>query len=130
MAKRSRKQKLFEKVSKNLSKIASVVSAVVILVGAATGLCSWVSGQFANAVSEQISDFREETKESDKKQEQAITRVELMVLIEHDPYNAAAIEKMARYYFRDLDGDLYMTQKYSEWAKAYDGDISIILGVK
>lgn len=130
MAKRSRGKSLIDKISSNTTKIAGIVSAIVVLLSAAGGLCTWVSNQFASAVSSQISDFRNETKEANKTQEQAITRVELMVLMEHDPDNVVAIEKMARHYFQELDGDLYMTQKYSEWSKAHGGDTSIILGGK
>ena len=130
MGRKSKVEKTFDKVSKRATKIAGLVSAVLVLVSAATGLCTWISNQFASAVSAEISEFRKEAKESNDKQEQAITRVELMVLMEHDPDNVVAIEKMARYYFQELDGNLYMTQKYSEWAKANGGDLSIVLGGK
>lgn len=119
----------FDRLSNKFSKIAGFITSVTIIVGAIMGVCAWVSNQFANAVSEQIQDFRDEVKTSSDRQEQAVTRVELMMLMEHDPENVAAIEKMARYYFQELNGDLYLTSKYSDWAKAYGGDISIIIGV-
>lgn len=128
MVRRSRTKKTIDKISNNANKIAGFVSAIIVLVSAVTGACTWISNQFASAVSSQIADFRQETKNSNDKQEQAITRVELMVLMEHDADNVIAIEKMARYYFQELDGDLYMTQKYSEWAKANGGDMNIIIG--
>ena len=124
------KRKLLpEKISKRLQRTSAVVSAITVLVGAASGVCSWVSQHFADAVSAQINDFREEVKVSDKAQNQAITRLELMNLMQNDPTNIAAIEKMARYYFHTLDGDLYATQKYSDWCAKYGGDPSIIIGV-
>ena len=91
---------------------------------------SWVSNKFASAVSEQISGFQEEVKAANSKNEQATTRIELMVLMEHDPENVVAIEKMAKYYFQELNGDLYMTQKYSDWARQYGGDTTIVVGGK
>lgn len=94
------------------------------------GVCSWVSHQFATAVTSQISDFQQEMEQANTKHEQTITRVELIALIEHDPNNTAAIEKIAKYYFRDLNGDSYMLQKYSDWAREYGGDINIIIGVQ
>lgn len=125
----AKRKLLSEKMSKKLQKTAAVVSAITVLMGAASGVCSWVSQHFADAVSAQINDFREEVKASDKAQNQAITRLELINLMQNDPTNIAAIEKMARYYFHTLDGDLYATQKYSDWCAEYGGDPSIIIGV-
>lgn len=121
------KRKWLDRVSDKTKKIAELISAIVVIGGAATGLCSWVSSQFANAVAAQIDDFREETKANNVKTEQATTRLELMMLIEHDPTNIVAIERMAKYYFQELNGDLYMTQKYSDWARAYGGDTTIVV---
>ena len=129
MSKKVSKEKPFEKFGLGTSRIAGIVSSITIIIGGAGALCSWVSNQFANAVSSQINDFRSEVKETNDRQEQAIARVELLMIMEHDPENTLAIEKMARHYFVDLNGDLYMTQKYSDWAKKYGGDISIIAGV-
>lgn len=125
MAKRS----LYDKTDGKIQRWSKTISAVLIIVGAIAGVCSWVSNQFANAVSDQISGFQKEMERANIKHEQTITRVELIALIEHDPSNTAAIEKTARYYFGELNGDSYMLQKYSEWARQYDGDISIIIGV-
>lgn len=121
---------LFDKFGISIKKISSIITALMVIIGAVTGMMSWVSAKFANAVAEQISDFREEVKKSDEEQNRAITRLELMNLIQNDPTNTAAIEKMARYYFHVLDGDLYATQKYSDWCREYNGDPSIIIGVE
>lgn len=120
----------FDKTSKKLQKWAGVVGAILTILGAITGACSWVSNQFANAVSSQISDFRNEVKESNTKQDQQITRLELMNLIQNDPTNIAGIEKLARYYFQELNGNQYMTGIYSKWCQEYGGDPSIAVGGK
>ena len=125
MVKKSTK---FENVGGRITKLGAIIGAVATIIAAATGICTWVSNQFQNAVSEQISDFQQETRAYDMRHEQAVTRLELGMLIEHDPTNKVAIEKMARYYFVDLKGDLYMTEKYSAWAEEYDGDISFVIG--
>lgn len=129
ISKMAKRKLLSEKMSKRLQKLAATVSAITVLVGAASGMSSWVSQHFADAVSGQISDFREEVKESNAKRDQAIARLELMNLMQNDPTNVAAIEKMARYYFHTLDGDWYATQKYSDWCTQYGGDPTIIIGV-
>lgn len=123
------KKKLFDKMSDRAGKIAGLVSSALVIIGAITGTVSWAQSQFTSAISSQIEDFRQEMKASNDSQDQAITRLELMNLMQSDPTNVAAIEKMARYYFKTLNGDLYMTQKYSDWCRAYGGDPSIIVGV-
>lgn len=123
----SKRGSLYDKTDKKLQRVAGTIGAIAMILGALTGVYSWISSQFQHAISQQISAFQEEVKASDRENKQAITRVELTILIEHDPTNIAAIEKMAKYYFQDLNGDLYMTQKYSDWARKYGGDISIVV---
>lgn len=125
----TKKESLYDRADKKLQRIAKTVGAVIAIIGAASGVCAWVSNQFQAVISEQISSFQEETRAANARQEQAITRVELLTLMTQDPGNKAAIEKMARYYFKTLDGDLWMTSKYSTWAKEYGGDITIVIGV-
>lgn len=124
------KTSLSDKANKKLQKWAGIIGAIITILGALTGVCSWVSNQFANAVSSQISDFRDEVKASNTKQDQQITRLELMSLIKNDPTNIAGIEKLARYYFQELNGNQYMTGVYSRWCQEYGGDPSVIIGGK
>lgn len=120
-------EKLYDKTDKKLQRIAGTIGAIAMILGAITGVFSWIQSAFTSAISGQIEEFRDEVNKSNQEQNQALTRVELTVLMEHDPTNVAAIEKMAKYYFQDLNGNLYMTQKYSDWAKKYGGDITIIV---
>ena len=124
------KKSLYDKTDKKLQKLAGTIGAIIIIVGAITGVCSWVSQQFTSAVSTQISDFQREVRENDKTNKQSATRTELMILIEHDSENTVAIERMAKYYFQELDGDLYMTQKVSDWCNAHGRDCTSIIGGK
>lgn len=117
-----------EKADKKLQKWASIVGSIVAILGALTGAFSWVNSQFTNAVSEQISGFQQEVRASDQANRQATTRLELMILMEHDSENTVAIERMAKYYFQELNGDLYMTQKVSDWCNAHGRDCSSIIG--
>ena len=122
------KKSLYDKADKKLQRIAGTIGAILAIVGAFTGLCSWVNTQFTNAISSQISSFQDEVRENDKVDKQATTRIELMVLMEHDADNVVAIERMAKYYFQDLDGDLYMTQKVSDWCNAHGRDCDSLIG--
>lgn len=123
------KRKLFDRVSERTSKVASLISAALVILGALTGIVSWATSQFTNAISSQMSEFREEVQAADKKTEVQITRLELMTLIDTQPENVAEIEKVAKHYFKDLGADWYMTSIYSSWAKEHGGDISIVIGV-
>lgn len=129
MSKKAETETIYGKTSKNLQKTSATIGAIVAIISAATGICTWVSNQFQSAVTAQLSAFQEETRAADARQEQSVTRVELLMLMTQDPENKAAIEKMARYYFKTLGGDLWMTSRYSSWAKEYGGDITLIVGV-
>lgn len=122
------KKSLYNKADTKVQKIAKTISAIIVIIGAITGVCTWVSNQFAKAVSDQISEFQQETRASDAEMQQSITRVELLGLMEHDPENTVAIEKLARYYFTVLKGDKWMSERYSRYAKKYDLDTSFVIG--
>lgn len=124
------KKSLYDKTDKKLQKLAGTIGAIIAIVSAIAGACSWVSQQFTSAVSSQISDFQREVRENDKTNKQSATRTELMILIEHDSENTVAIERMAKYYFQELDGDLYMTQKVSDWCNSHERDCTSIIGGK
>lgn len=123
------KRSFYDRFDKRAQRIAGTISAVLVIGGAVFGAGAWINDQVTGAITSQISEFREEVKQSDNSQNQAITRLELMNLMQTDPTNKVAIEKMARYYFTELNGDQYMTGKYSEWAATYGGDTSIVIGV-
>lgn len=124
------KKSLYDKADRKLQKVSGTIGAIIAILGALTGVCTWVSSQFQSAVSAQISGFQQEVRDNDKVNKQAATRTELMVLMAHDSENVVAIERMAKYYFQELDGDLYMTQKVSDWCNAHGRDCSSIIGGK
>lgn len=124
------KQTLYNKADKRVRKWAGTIGAIMTLLAAFGGVCAWASSQFAAAVSDQISGFQNETRDANTRHEQATTRIELMVLMEHDPENVAAIEKLAYHYFVELGGNTYLTGIYSTWCHKYGGDPSIAVGEK
>lgn len=115
----------YKKADKQLQRVSKTIGAIMVIVTAIVGLFGWVSTQFKTFVSDQISELKDELKQTEVEHEQTMSRIELMMLMEEDPDNTTAIEKIATHYFQDLDGDLYMTKKYSEWAHVYGGDINI-----
>lgn len=124
------KKSFYDMFDKKAQRIAGTISAILVIGGALFGVGNWINNQVTSAISNQIQDFRQEVKASDNRQDQAITRLELMNLIQNDPTNVAGIEKLARYYFGDLQGNQYMTGMYSNWCREYGGDPSIAVGGK
>ena len=124
------KQTLYDKADKRIRKWAGTIGAIMTIIAAVSGIYLWISNQFTNAVSNQISDFRQEVKAADEELQQSVTRVELLGLIEHDPENTVAIEKLARYYFTELKGDKWMSERYSRFAKEHGLDESFVIGGK
>ena len=126
----SKKASLETRVDKKLNKWAARITAAGVIIGAATGICSFVTNQFSSVISGQIDNLRQELQAADNKQEQQITRLELLNMIYNQPENTAAIEKIAKHYFQELNGDWYATGVYSEWCAKYGGDSSVAAGVK
>lgn len=122
-----KKESLYDKADKKIQRISSTIAAIIAVVTAATGVFSWVSGQFTNAISSQIDEFRQEVKASNDAQDLAIMRLELMSLIEDNPDNIVEIEMLGKKYFNPpYNGDSYMSILYSQWANARGLDTSFI----
>ncbi len=50
-------------------------------------------------------------------------RIQLLMIMTHDPDNVDTILKLAETYFVKLKGDWYMTSEFNRWAKAHDVQI-------
>lgn len=127
MPRRSRTKKLVEKANDNIGKIAGIVSGLVVIIGALTGTIGWLNSQLKDAIAIQIDEFRQEAKASDDAQNLAITRLELMNLIQNDPENVVEIEMLGKKYFQS-GGNSYVSRYFSSWAKEHGGDASIVVG--
>ena len=139
MAKRvqSKIKQIEEKWDNTDRWVKRVLSAITTL-GVIGGLFVGILGFFTNqldsylddkldGISVQIADLRSDSEQGDKALERSSIRVELMLLMQTDPTNTVAIEKMARYYFQSLNGDTYMSSLYSDWARYYGGDIALVV---
>ena len=122
-----KKENQFGKISENLKKISAVISAIGVIIGAFVGVGGWIVNQVNAESNEQIQALEARLDEAHKESQLGITRLELQGLINDTPENRAEIEKLARYYFLELDGDTYMTSMYSKWATEYGGNIEIVL---
>lgn len=116
-----------ETISDKIKKLATIVSALGVIFGAFAGVGNWIITKVNAQSAEQITALEARLDEAHKESQLGITRLELQGLINDTPENRTEIEKLARYYFLELDGDTYMTSMYSKWASEYGGNIEIVL---
>ena len=55
-----------------------------------------------------------------KETRQDTIRIQLLMIMEHQPDNIDTIIKLAEKYFIELKGDWYMTNEFNKWEKAHD----------
>lgn len=123
----AKKESLYDKTDKKLQRISATIGTIMAIGGTLVGAFGWVQGQFTNAISSQIDDFRQEVKTSNDSQDLAIMRLELMNLIENNPDNIVEIEMLGKKYFNPpYNGDSYMSVLYSQWANSRGLDTSFI----
>lgn len=125
-----KKIKLTEKLKKlsdHLAVMVAIVTSLTAIGGAGVAACHWVVDMVSAQSNQRIDQLQSDMKRHQQAQEQSITRLELMNLIQNDPHNKVEIERLARHYFLDLDGNSYMSSVYSRWCEQYGGDIDIVV---
>lgn len=135
----SKAKKKWDSLDKNVQKWASRLAAIATIVGVLTAGGGFLIHQVDNAVAarietktteiqQEVQKLTETVETQDKEQEQRLMRLELMMLMEHDPDNVLGIERLAKEYFSErINGNSYMTSYFTKWAKQYGGDLSIVL---
>ena len=113
----------FESLSDGAQRLAAVVSAVLVISGVISGGFGFVITQFDSHLNEHTRELKKDIEDV----KLSSTRNELLVMMKVDPENVIGIERLAKYYFIDLQGDMYMTGMYSDWAKKYGGDTSFVV---
>lgn len=116
-----------QKIPSTLQKMAATVSALLAIFGAVAGAGNWLVHEITATTNERIDTLEETLAETNRENRLSIVRLELMTLISNDPTNIVEIEKLARIYFGELDGNSYMTSVVSKWCKEYDSDCSKII---
>ena len=131
-------KKKWDSLDKNVQKWAARLGAVATIVGVLVAGGSCIVSQLDNAVAakidnqtaavqQEVQKLTDKVTEQDAQQDLQLTRLELMALMDSNPYNIVEIEKVARHYFHDLGGDWYMSELYSNWAKTYGGNPEIVV---
>lgn len=127
MAKKQKISTRFEHFRKHLDAIAAVAVAIGTIGGALVAAGNWIISEVSAQSNQRIDQLQSEVNDHQREQQLSTTRMELMMLLEHDPDNIVEIEMLAKKYFIDLQGDFYMTNLYSSWAKAHGGDTSFVV---
>ena len=61
----------------------------------------------------QLLDLSEDTRRD-------TVRIQLIMIMHHEPENVDSILKLAKKYFVELHGDWYMTSEFTKWANSHD----------
>ena len=99
--------------------VAGLISAIIVIGGALIGGGKWLLTEINASTNTRVDALEKKIDDNYSKDELATTRLELMVLMEHDPENVIEIEKLARHYFLDLKGNSYLTSVFSRWCKEH-----------
>lgn len=111
---------------KFLSRIkdcADIITAVGVIGAALVAVGTWCTTQInastnakLDAISSQVTELKLDT-----------TRSQLLTLMKNYPDNEEEIMKVAKYYFKDLNGDWYMTSLFIEWGEEKGIDVTGIV---
>lgn len=121
MAEKKRKKNLFQRIG----DIADVITAVGVIGAAAVGIGTWCMGQAMAETNGKIDNVSEKIDSIELNS----TRNQLLTLISNYPDNEEEILKVAKYYFKDLNGDWYMTSLFSKWANSKGLDVDDIVKI-
>ena len=112
-------------IRERLKDTSDVIGAVTVIGTACVGVCTWCVTQInastntkLDSISDQMTELKLDT-----------TRNQLLTLMKNYPDNEEEIMKVAKYYFRDLNGDWYMTSLFIEWGEERGIDVTEIVKV-
>ena len=112
-------------IRERLNGTSDVIGAVTVIGTACVGVGTWCVTQInastnakLDSISDQVTELKLDT-----------TRNQLLILMKNYPDNEEEIMKVAKYYFRDLNGDWYMTSLFIEWGEERCIDVTEIVKV-
>ena len=122
---------IFNWPADKVTAVVSIVIGLIFCVGYGFGR---MVDRINRGLDERLENIKETIEENERAaQERAhardlsLCRLELSDLMNNDPDNTVAIRKKAHHYFCDLNGNEYMSERYSHWANEYDnGNLSIL----
>lgn len=124
-AKNTNKKSHFQKLITQIREFSGLLSAITIIVASVFTVVNFAFSQLNKETTEHIEQISSKMKEI----ELGTTRTQLMSLINYYPTNHSEILQVARYYFKELDGDWYMSSIFQRWGEQQGVDVSSIVKV-
>lgn len=118
-----KKQK--KSIPSRIKDIADVITAVGIISAAAVGIGTWC----VTRINAETNSKVDEVSNKIDSIELNSTRNQLLTLISDYPDNEDEILKVAEYYFKDLNGDWYMTKLFTKWAEDRGLNVDTIVNI-
>lgn len=125
--KKTAKKKLSWRDAPDIVKaVAATITAIGVITGALISCSSFISSKITESTNERLDSISKKLEDI----ELDTTRTQLLTLMNHYPENKSEILSVAYHYFKELDGDWYMSELFSEWAKERNIDVSHIMTIK
>lgn len=115
---------------KNIPKIVKDTAAIITAIGVITGALITCSSFISSKITESVDKKLDNISEQLNNIELDSTRTQLLTLMSNYPDNESEILKVAYHYFKELDGDWYMSELFAEWAEERNIDVSHIMTIK
>ena len=115
---------------KNIPKIVKDIAAIITAIGVITGALITCSSFISSKITESVDKKLDNISEQLNNIELDSTRTQLLTLMSNYPDNESEILKVAYHYFKELDGDWYMSELFAEWAEERNIDVSHIMTIK
>lgn len=117
------KKATFSKIAEWLRTTAGIITSIGVVAGAIIAIGAWSTNLLLSDVNKKLDDVTAQM--NDIKLD--TTRAQLLTLISNYPDNESEIMKVAKYYFKDLGGDWYMTDIFVRWADSRGIDFTKIV---
>lgn len=115
-------------VSQKVKDLSAFITAVIAIGAALLGAGQWIVHEVTASTNNRVDALESKIDDNQQANELATTRLELMMLLDHDPDNIIEIEKLARKYFNPpLNGNTYMTSVISKWCETHGIDCGTII---
>ncbi len=116
------------RVVEKIKSLSALISALLVIGGFFIVAGQWIVKEVTATTNERIDALESKIDTNQDANELATTRLELMMLLDHDPDNVIEIEKLARKYFNPpMNGNSYMTSVVSTWCEQHGIDCGTII---